>query len=387
MSRFLFISAPFVAHVNPMVSIAGELTARGHDVAWVLDESLLHLLPEESKAYRLDDGAVLESVAKRALEGDLGLASAFKYLIEDVMLPLARSMQAPVEDAIAAYEPEVMLVDHHALGGALAARKNGITWATSAPSAQLYTPVLDEMARVRSWVQEQYAQVQAEAGLEAIETPDLSPDLVLLYTTPDLVGTAEYPASYRFVGASIRGRVDAPDFPWDELGKGKKVLVSLGSIMSRRGEQFFQVLRDALADTDLQVIVSAAPEQFPDPPENFIVRGWLPLLDLLPHVDALITHGGSTVNEALAYAVPMVVTPMTNDQVIYARCVAESGAGLRLRFRRLTAAELHEAVMRVIEEPAFAEAALRIQTSFARAGGTHAAADALECLAARAGEA
>jgi MGT family glycosyltransferase len=157
--------------------------------------------------------------------------------------------------------------------------------------------------------------------------------------------------------------------------------------MSRRGDQFFQVLRDALANSDLQVIVSAAPEQFPDPPENFIVRPWLPLLDLLHRVDALITHGGSTVNEALAYAVPMVVTPMTNDQVIYARCVAESGAGLRLRFRRLTAAELREAVMRVIDEPAFAEAAVRIQTSFAKAGGTHAAADALECLARRANEA
>jgi MGT family glycosyltransferase len=313
----------------------------------------------------------------------LDLANAFKYLVEGIIVPLARSMRSAVEAAISDFEPDAMLVDHHALAGAIAARKASIAWATSAPSAQLFTDVLDDLERVRAWVQGLYAEVQSESGLEPVDSPDCSPHLVLLYTTPELVGEhIEFPPHYRFVGATIRGRVDAPEFPWEELRKGRKVLVSLGSLVSQRGERFFRVLQEALGDTDLQVIVSAPPGLLPNPPANFLVREWVPQLKLLPEVDAVVTHGGSTVNEALAFAVPMVVAPITNDQFIFARCVAESGAGIRVRFRRVTPAELREAVVTVIDDPSYAEAARRIQFSYAQAGGTHAAADSLEALVA-----
>jgi len=96
----------------------------------------------------------------------------------------------------------------------------------------------------------------------------------------------------------------------------------------------------------------------------------------------VITHGGSTVNEALAYAVPMVVAPITNDQFVFARCVVSSGAGLRVRFRRVSPTELRDTLMTVLEDASYAAAAQRIQASFAAAGGTHAACDALESLVA-----
>ena len=382
MSRWLFVTSPFVAHINPMVSIARELLDRGHDVAWVVDDSRQDLLPPDSVVYPVDDREILAAIASAVQDGNLALANAFKYLVESVIVPLATSMLGPVENAIAGFKPDALFVDHHALAGALAARKAGIVWATSSPSAQLFTHVLDEMERIKAWVQDLYFRLQTQSGVDPIESPDLSPMLVLLYTTPALVGAAEYPSHYRFVGATIRGRVDAPEFPWQELRPGKKVLVSLGSILTVRGERFFRILQEALGGTEVQVIVSAHPSLLPDAPPNFIVREWLPQLELLPEVNAVITHGGSTVNEALAYAVPMVVAPITNDQVIFARCVAESGAGVRVRFRRVTPAELREAVMTVLEEPGFAEAARRIQFSYAAAGGTHAAADALEALVA-----
>jgi MGT family glycosyltransferase len=283
---------------------------------------------------------------------------------------------------MAAFQPDAMFVDHHALAGAIAARRAGIAWATSAPSAQLLSDVLNQMGRVKTWVQDHYTELLAESGLEPVEAPECSPSLVLLYTTAALVGEDRgFPTHYRFVGPVIGGRVDEPDFPWEALKPGRKVLVSFGSLVALRAERFYQVVQDALGDTDLQVVASAPKGLMPDPPANFIVRRWVPQLKLLREVDAVVTHGGSTVNEALACAVPMVVAPMTNDQFIFAGYVASSGAGIRVRSRRVTAPGLRQAVTTVIEDPSYAAAARRIQASYAAAGGTRAAADALEALA------
>ena len=382
MSRFLFVTAPFVAHVNPMASIATELAARGHDVAWVAHASVGHLLPARSRVYAVDDRALLDSIDDAVQRGELALANAFKFLVEDVVVPLARSMRVPVEAAIDDFRPDAVLVDHHALAGAIGARKAGLPWATSAPSGQLFADVLEDLGRVKAWVQGLYADVQREAGVEPTDTPECSPHLVLLYTTPAFIGTQRsFPGHYRFVGATLPGRVETADFPWDSLRPGKKVLVSLGSLVSSRGERFFAVLREALCDADVQVIVSAPLELLPDPPSNFIVRPWVPQIALLPKVDALVTHGGSSVNEALAFGLPMVVAPMTNDQFVYARCIAECGSGVRVRFKRVTPVELRDAVTTVLEDPAYAVNARRIQATYAAAGGARAAAEALEALA------
>jgi UDP:flavonoid glycosyltransferase YjiC (YdhE family) len=60
--------------------------------------------------------------------------------------------------------------------------------------------------------------------------------------------------------------------------------------------------------------------------------------------------------------------------------VVRSGAGLRVRFGRISPAALRVAVLRVLEEPAFAEAACRVRDEFSSAGGAPAAANALEAL-------
>ena len=107
----------------------------------------------------------------------------------------------------------------------------------------------------------------------------------------------------------------------------------------------------------------------------------MPQLALLPRVDAVVCHGGhNTVCESLAHGLPLVVAPIRDDQPIVAEQVVEAGAGIRVRFGRLSPAALRDAVTRVLDEPAFREAAERIRGSFAAAGGASAAADALEGL-------
>jgi UDP:flavonoid glycosyltransferase YjiC (YdhE family) len=96
---------------------------------------------------------------------------------------------------------------------------------------------------------------------------------------------------------------------------------------------------------------------------------------------AVVSHGGhNTVCESLAHGLPLVVTPIRDDQPIIAQQVVEAGAGVRLRFARLTAAQLRAGVRAVLDDPAYRQGAGRIRDSFAAAGGACAAADHLERL-------
>jgi UDP:flavonoid glycosyltransferase YjiC (YdhE family) len=59
----------------------------------------------------------------------------------------------------------------------------------------------------------------------------------------------------------------------------------------------------------------------------------------------------------------------------------DAGAGVRVRFGRVTAAKLGAALDAVLHEPGHRAAAERIGTAFRAAGGATAAADSLEQLA------
>ena len=61
--------------------------------------------------------------------------------------------------------------------------------------------------------------------------------------------------------------------------------------------------------------------------------------------------------------------------------VVAAGAGLRVKFGRVQPEELRAAVTRVLAEPSFREAALRVRESFAIAGGAATAATEIEVLA------
>jgi MGT family glycosyltransferase len=140
-------------------------------------------------------------------------------------------------------------------------------------------------------------------------------------------------------------------------------------------------LKQALADLPIQVILAASADFGPFP-DNFIAQPWVPQLELLARVDLLVSHGGNnSVCEALALARPVVVLPVTNDQPAIAQQVVTSGCGLRLSFRRSSAAQIRDAVHRVLADPRYQLAARRISRSFEEAGGSRRAADLLEALA------
>lgn len=390
MARFLFVVPPLVGHTNPTVSVARALEARGHEVAWVAHPGVVRpLLPEGARLFALDDQLPEERWNQASAEARTvrGLA-ALKFLWEAFFLPLARAMVPGVEDAVARFSPDLLIVDQQAVAGALVARKRGLRWATFATTSAGLTDPLAGLPLVRAWLDAQLATLEREAGLDPIPEPDRSPRLVVAFSTAELAGSADrFPAHYRFVGPSIHARPQTTPFPWEALRPGPRVLVSLGTVNTEAGERFYPTALEALGDDGdaspprPQVILVAPARLVGAPPPNVIARPFIPQLALLPEVHAVVCHGGhNTVCEALAHGLPLVVLPIKDDQPVVAQQVVDSGAGLRLKFGRVRPDELREAVRRVLEEPSFREAAGRIQRSFTAAGGAPRAAELLEEL-------
>jgi MGT family glycosyltransferase len=379
MSRFLFVVPPLAGHVNPTISVARRLEARGHQVAWVAHPRRVRpLLPAGAELLPLEE-VTTDDEPWRHVRG----LESLQFLWEEVLIPLARSMRPGVEAAIASYRPDVVIVDHQAVGGALAARTARVPWATFCTTSASAIDALAFLPKVKQWVADALGRIEAEAGLTPVESPDMSPALVVVFSTEALAGRQTWPASHRFVGPSIADRPEAARFPWDALAPAprRRVFVSLGTVNAEIGAPFYATATRALGDLDAQVILAAPPALVPDPPPNFLVCPRVPQLALLSRVDAVVCHAGhNTVCEALAHGLPLVVAPIRDDQPVVASQVVQAGAGVRVRFGRLSPAALREAVVRVLDEPALREGAKRVQASFAAAGGAEAAADALEGL-------
>jgi MGT family glycosyltransferase len=378
-SRFVFVVPPWTGHVNPTVSVAQHLRAAGHTVEWIgYRQQVGHLLPEGAVLHALGDEQA-EAWMSQVREGSQHMRTleSLKFLWESLIVPLARAMRQSIEEIIAKAPPDLLIVDHQAVGGALAARRTGVPWASFCTTSASIMDTLSALPKVKAWVDEQRHGLEREVGLPEWAAPDLSPERVIVFSTEALVGDlGKFPAHFRFVGPAIGNRPDASGFPWEQLASDRPIVfVSLGTINADRGPTFYQLVAEALGDAPLQVVLVAPDGFLPAPPANFIVRPRVPQLALLPRVNAVVSHAGhNTVCESLANGLPLLVTPIRDDQPVVAEQVVQAGAGLRLPFGRLTAKNIRAAVDRLLAEPSFRDNAARVRESFAQAGGAASAA-------------
>jgi UDP:flavonoid glycosyltransferase YjiC (YdhE family) len=98
---------------------------------------------------------------------------------------------------------------------------------------------------------------------------------------------------------------------------------------------------DGLAGLPVDVLVAAGSQAACDEigaaPGNVTLQRWVPQDDVLPHVDLVVSHGGSgTVLGALANGLPQLLLPQRADQFSNARAVVEAGAGRQLLPGQLT---------------------------------------------------
>ncbi|MBV7329456.1 hypothetical protein KFU94_14635 [Chloroflexi bacterium TSY] len=392
MSTAVMLSLPEAGHLNALFPLIAELVQRGERVIVYAVEPFRQTLEATGAEYRSYSNP--QALIPPAHEG--GLFSVMNYLASasEAVLPA-------LLDELRTDPPNYLLMDAMSHWGNLAQQildLPAITYATTfvthpqMPSEQL--------------IQMSYQQLPKEVMLSGIDalhgyferTQRLdrqygtrSPNIVQAFSNPQelniLFTSREFhpggqqfdEVRYKFVGPSVGQRAEATEFPFDQLSDAPLVFVSLGTIFNERPD-FYQACFGALGDLPVQVVLSVGDkidqETLGTMPANFMVRSYVPQLELLQRAALFITHGGmNSASEGLLYGVPLLVVPQHGDQFLVASQVAEIGAGTMLPAAQASAEALKGLSMQIISDPQFKARAQALSESFRASGGHVRAAD------------
>jgi MGT family glycosyltransferase len=386
-------------HILPTVEVGRHLADRGHDVAWLsYRKGVTRLLAPDAELLVVADAVdrAISAAVDRATAKSVGGAAAFVGVWRDYFGPVAREMLPTVERAVQEWRPDVLVVDQQAVAGAVVADRHGLPWATSATTSveimgrfaqfDIDPVTMAYLYKALSWFEGYLRDLLVDLGMSRARAeefdPRFSPALTLGYTTAEFLGRPlTLPDTVALVGPSTGARHLDVAFPWEWLDGRPLVFVSLGTVNWRGGGRFFTAAAEAVADLDVQAVLVCPDDALDDTPPNVITRELVPQLELLDKAAAVVTHAGhNTVVESLARALPMVVSPVRDDQPVIADQVVRAGAGVFVKYGRITADQLREAIGAVLTDATYRQGAERIRASFEAAGGPAVAADRLIAL-------
>ena len=191
------------------------------------------------------------------------------------------------------------------------------------------------------------------------------------------------PAELHYAGPFLHvQRRPAVDFPWDRLDGRPLIYASLGTLQNG-SEAIFKTIADACAGLDAQLLISLGggldPARLGKLAGDPLVVRFAPQLEILKRAALVITHAGlNTVLESLSEGVPLVAVPLGNDQPGVAARLKARGACVVVSRHRLNPARLRKAVILVLQDAGYREAAQALQRAIRQLNGADRAADLIE---------
>jgi MGT family glycosyltransferase len=391
MAKFLFVVPPFFGHISPTLSIGASLIARGHEVKW------LGLMPLASKHIPFGGEFIFpeaeleryqEQIAGILKRQDDGPACSgpevMKLALEETYVPFARMMMTGLSNFVDVWKPNVIINDCITFAGALCAHIKGIPSVTTTPvPPDVMGDSANSAPKIFEWQQNLIKGLQRELGIYGDDIFIHSHKLNIIFTSQAFAGFGDAPPHMKFVGP-VKGRPNEASFDWERLAKvtTPKIFVSLGTLLVDIRKEFFQKLINAFAGQPVTIIAATNPDIFEFWPGNFIVNGFVPQTELMPHMDMVICHGGfNTVNDTFTNGLPMLITPIAYDHFHTAKLIENSGAGISIRYKRLRISDLQATVFELLQNPKYRNAALKIRETFIAAGGNDKAVQLLEDFA------
>jgi len=408
MAKAFFLNIPAHGHMNPTLPLVRELVNRGETIIYYTGEEFREKVETAGAEFR-----TYESLGEAVRFQFVGYdeRSPNMVLMARIMIQFAEDVLPPLLDVLRREQPDYILHDFTCIWGLLAAEILAIPAVAIIPQFPINyqtrpdpypgmwrdflwnfvagIPYLGPFKRVARRISAAYET----RPITLMNFMSNHEDLNIVFTSRYFQPNAEdFDESFVFVGPSIAPRDETIDFPLDFPAHctGPLVYISLGTTIFTANVAFYRACFQAFGDTDKRVILSAGqwtdPESLADAPPNFIIRPYVPQLEILKLADVFITHGGmGSFSEGLLHSVPLIVIPQAADQPFVAQRVRRLGAGYVLYRQLARPAELDRLVDAIVADESVRAECNRIAESFKEAGGFVRAADViLDCLSAQA---
>lgn len=393
MAKIAYVGLPAHGHTNPTLPVMKELVHRGHEVLYYNAAAFRNKVAPTGVDFRdLPEPLPTEREVSEALHefinAPLMISGMSRHLAHFLIAEFGRE------------RPDLVIYDSVAMWGYIAARTHDIpnicfitTFVLDGSQgaiglgtmARFIWSALPHAPKLLLWRRGMAQEFGAEnsGGITEYAALNIVFSSAAFHPPNNFIDDR-----FQFVGPSLDPAVRDGAFPFDQLRNENRVYISLGTV-NNLDDAFYQAAFTAFADYPAQFILSVGKhieiEQLGLIPDNFIVRNYVPQLEILPRVDAFITHGGmNSVHEGLYYGVPEIVVPHQFEQVLNGKRVAQTGAGLLLGdkkpYGRVPAGELRQALDELLNNPQFRENAEQMGKTLREAGGYQRAVEEIEAF-------
>src|SRR5687768_4164266 len=298
-----------------------------------------------------------------------------------------RAMLHPLLDIGREWLPDVLIHEEGEYAAPLAAHMLGVPNVGVGWAAPMRPPQqLDMLDRI-------LAEFWVEAGAEPQPYGGIFRSLYLDPCPPALqtdFGRA-LPTTRRIRPPVPEGAPPAAMPEWRRaMPAGPVVHVTFGTVAAyNTAPDIYRAIIDGLAAEPVNLIITVGRNNDPDDlgPQrgNVRIERFLPHAELLPHCDAVVTHGGpgSSV-AALAHGLPLVLIPGGGAaQVRSAAACERAGVGRTVPRADVSPARVRAAILEVLGEPGFREKARAVAAQIMQMPPPAEAVRAIEALAAR----
>lgn len=392
MAKIMFINYSAHGHVNPTLALVKELTDRGNEVVYYVNEPFVRKLESVGAEVRkgidfpIRNDAVMNFESPKELVGNY---VKFLKQVADFSEKLINSNE----------RFDCLIYDSACFFGNEIGRRLNIkticSHTTFALNKELFQEIVKEhlktMDKVFGFLKENTEALNVLKRLKEVLGIDLSdvrnfqlgqdkPDKNIVYTSKLLQPSADsFNESYKFVGPSITERKEKQNINFNFSENEKIVFISFGTICNNCPD-FYQKCFDAFKDMDYKFIMaignSTDMDSLGEIPENFAVYNYVPQLEVLKKADVFITHGGmNSSSEGLYFGIPLIIIPQVTDQPIVARQIEKMGACIVLDKNNITPKLLKKSLVEITNNLKYKNNAISIREAFIECGGCKKAAD------------
>ncbi|QXV59837.1 glycosyltransferase [Amycolatopsis sp. TNS106] len=331
--RLIFTSLVSHGHLYPLLPLAVAARDAGHEVLFATGDDML---------------PVVEKAGLAAESAGFGMREAFESFFGPDAQPrakdappesfypvigqvfgnvLPRRFVADLAPVLDRHRPDLVVYESGNAGGAIAARLAGIP--AIGHGFGRVSP-----GEVADIITGRLAEFAAEFGIEGASLPSFGDPVIDI--CPESVQAPDFLAEANRIPLRPVGWAEPGDLPAGVAGRDRSrplIYLTLGTAFG--DEDVLKRAIGGLARIDADVIVAAGPTVDPaalgDVPGNVRVEAWVPQVDLLPHVDLVVHHGGSgTTLGAFGAGLPQLVLPQGADQFTNAEAVVTAGVGTQL---------------------------------------------------------